>query len=76
LTRQGSGDGCDREGPSHWPATTPSAGSSGVWIGPGLAGIDSLQVDDPVTAEQMQALFGVGLHPLTRSGSSSCKALI
>jgi DNA primase catalytic core len=36
----------------------------GVWIGSGLAGIDGLQAGDPVTAEQMQALFGVGLHPL------------
>ena len=37
----------------------------GVWIGSGLAGIDGLQAGDPVTAEQMQALFGVGLHPLS-----------
>jgi TrwC relaxase len=36
----------------------------GVWIGSGLAGIDGLQASDPVTAEQIQALFGVGLHPL------------
>jgi len=36
----------------------------GVWIGSGLAGIDGLKTGDPVTAEQMQALFGVGLHPL------------
>jgi hypothetical protein len=36
----------------------------GVWIGSGLAGIDGLEAGDPVTAEQMQALFGVGLHPL------------
>ena len=36
----------------------------GVWIGSGLAGIDGLNAGDPVTAEQMQALFGVGLHPL------------
>jgi conjugative relaxase-like TrwC/TraI family protein len=36
----------------------------GVWLGSGLDGIDGLQAGDPVTAEQMQALFGVGLHPL------------
>jgi DNA primase catalytic core len=36
----------------------------GVWIGSGLAGIDGLQAGDAVAAEQMQALFGVGLHPL------------
>src|SRR5215213_791262 len=36
----------------------------GVWIGSGLAGIDGLIAGDPVTAEQMQALFNCGLHPL------------
>jgi hypothetical protein len=38
--------------------------SPGVWIGSGLDGIDGLTVGDPVTAEQMRALFGCGLHPL------------
>ena len=36
----------------------------GVWIGSGMAGIDGLNVGDPVTAEQMRALFGCGMHPL------------
>jgi conjugative relaxase-like TrwC/TraI family protein len=36
----------------------------GMWIGSGLGGIDGLTVGDPVTAEQMRALFGCGLHPL------------
>jgi len=36
----------------------------GVWIGSGLDGIDGLTASDPVTAEQMRALFGCGLHPL------------
>src|SRR3954453_6012614 len=36
----------------------------GVWVGAGLTGIDGLSRADPVTAEQMQALFGQGLHPL------------
>ncbi|HET9561277.1 MAG TPA: MobF family relaxase, partial [Propionibacteriaceae bacterium] len=36
----------------------------GVWIGSGMGGIDGLTVGDPVTAEQMRALFGCGLHPL------------
>jgi conjugative relaxase-like TrwC/TraI family protein len=36
----------------------------GMWIGSGLDGIDGLTADDPVTAEQMGALFGSGLHPL------------
>jgi conjugative relaxase-like TrwC/TraI family protein len=38
--------------------------SPGVWIGSGMDGIDGLSAGDPVTAEQMQALFGCGLHPL------------
>jgi DNA primase catalytic core len=38
--------------------------SPGVWMGSGLAGIDGLNPGDVVTAEQMQALFGAGLHPL------------
>ncbi len=38
--------------------------SPGVWIGSGLGGIDGLTAGDPVTAEQMRALFGCGLHPL------------
>jgi hypothetical protein len=36
----------------------------GVWIGSGMDGIDGLGAGDPVTAEQMRALFGCGLHPL------------
>ncbi|WP_256791953.1 MobF family relaxase [Terrabacter sp. Ter38] len=38
----------------------------GVWVGSGMAGIDGLQVGDVVTAEQMQALFGSGHHPLAQ----------
>ena len=38
--------------------------SPGSWVGSGLAGIDGLNAGDPVTAEQMRALFGAGLHPL------------
>jgi hypothetical protein len=36
----------------------------GVWVGSGLDGLDGLSAGDPVTAEQMRALFGCGLHPL------------
>jgi hypothetical protein len=36
----------------------------GSWIGSGMAGIDGLSAGDAVTAEQMRALFGAGLHPL------------
>ena len=35
-----------------------------MWIGSGLDGIDGLTAGDVVTAEQMRALFGCGLHPL------------
>jgi hypothetical protein len=35
-----------------------------AWIGSGMAGIDGLNAGDPVTAEQMRALFGAGMHPL------------
>jgi conjugative relaxase-like TrwC/TraI family protein len=38
--------------------------SPGSWVGSGMAGIDGLSAGDPVTAEQMRALFGAGLHPL------------
>ena len=38
--------------------------SPGVWVGSGLAGIDGLDVGDPVTAKQLRNLFGCGLHPL------------
>ena len=38
--------------------------SPGVWVGSGMNGIDGLDIGDPVTAEQMRALFACGLHPL------------
>ena len=31
-----------------------------------MEGVDGLEVGDPVTAEQMRALFGCGLHPLAQ----------
>jgi hypothetical protein len=43
---------------------TERAEVPGVWIGSGFDGIDGLTAGDPVTAEQMRALFGCGLHPL------------
>ena len=36
----------------------------GAWIGSGMASIDGLSAGDAVTAEQMRALFGAGMHPL------------
>jgi conjugative relaxase-like TrwC/TraI family protein len=41
--------------------------SPGVWVGSGLDGIDGLGTGDPVTAEQMRALFGCGMHPLAEA---------
>jgi conjugative relaxase-like TrwC/TraI family protein len=38
--------------------------SPGAWVGSGMAGIDGLSAGDAVTAEQMRALFGAGMHPL------------
>jgi conjugative relaxase-like TrwC/TraI family protein len=37
--------------------------SPGVWMGSGLAGLEGLQAGQPVSAEQMKALFGEGRHP-------------
>jgi conjugative relaxase-like TrwC/TraI family protein len=41
----------------------------GRWIGSGMVGIDGLNAGDVVTAEQMQALFGAGMHPLAQERS-------
>jgi len=46
----------------------------GVWIGSGMAGIDGLSAGDPVTAEQMQSLFGSGHHPLARQRGAALPA--
>ncbi|HET7823220.1 MAG TPA: MobF family relaxase [Ornithinibacter sp.] len=43
---------------------TEQGETPGRWVGSGMAGIDGLEVGDEVTAEQMRALFGAGLHPL------------
>ncbi|MDC5696309.1 relaxase domain-containing protein [Intrasporangium calvum] len=43
---------------------TAKGEAPGVWVGSGLDGIEGLAAGDVVTAEQMQALFGSGHHPL------------
>src|SRR6478752_1259034 len=43
---------------------TEKGETPGRWVGSGVAGIDGLSVGDEVTAQQMRALFGAGLHPL------------
>ena len=35
-------------------------GSPGVWLGSGLAGLEGMEAGQPVSAEQMKALFGEG----------------
>jgi TrwC relaxase len=65
LTRQVAAFDATEKG--HVPLAsyyTERGESPGVWIGSGLTGIDGLKTGDPVTADQMRALFGVGLHPL------------
>jgi conjugative relaxase-like TrwC/TraI family protein len=48
----------------HWSDIDFGAKLLRVWIGSGMDGIDGLSAGDAVTAEQMRALFGCGLHPL------------
>ncbi len=46
----------------------------GQWVGAGLAGIDGLTAGDPVTAQQMHALFGSGHHPLAAERLAALEA--
>ena len=46
----------------------------GVWVGSGMAGIEGLTAGDMVTAEQMQALFGFGHHPLEEARRAEVEA--
>ncbi|MGO0576453.1 MobF family relaxase [Ornithinimicrobium panacihumi] len=43
---------------------TDKGESPGVWVGSGMAGIEGLAAGDVVTAQHMENLFGMGLHPL------------
>ncbi len=47
----------------------------GRWVGSGMAGIDGLNAGDLVTAEQMQALFGSGHHPLAGERGRAAAAM-
>ena len=65
LTRQVAAlDATEKGHPGLASYYTERGETPGVWIGSGLDGIDGLTAGDPVTAEQMRALFGCGLHPL------------
>jgi DNA primase catalytic core len=46
----------------------------GVWVGAGLAGVDGVAVGNLVSAEQMRALFGAGLHPLAAERVAAARA--
>ena len=46
----------------------------GWWVGSGMVGIDGLVAGDVVTAEQMQALFGSGHHPLAAQRLAALEA--
>jgi hypothetical protein len=52
------------KGPTGLASYYTERGESPGWIGSRMDGIDGLAAGDPVTAEQMRALFGCGLHPL------------
>src|SRR5215217_2241778 len=68
LTRQVAAlDATDRGHTGLASYYTERGESPGVWVGSGMEGIDGLDVGDPVTAEQMRALFGCGLHPLAET---------
>ena len=61
----GRGVGRHRKRPCRLASYYTERGESpGTWIGSGLAGIDGLNAGDAVTAEQMKALYGAGMHPL------------
>src|SRR6188472_2350747 len=65
LTRQVAALDATEKGHTGLAAYYTERGESpGVWIGSGMDGIDGLAAGDPVTAEQMRALFGCGIHPL------------
>jgi hypothetical protein len=65
LTRQVAAlDATDKGRTGLASCYTERGESPGVWVGSGMEGIDGLDVGDPVTAEQMRALFGCGLHRL------------
>src|SRR5215203_1223963 len=65
LTRQVAALDATEKGHSGLASYYAERGETpGVWIGSGMASIDSLSAGNPVTGEQMRALFGCGLHPL------------
>ncbi|WP_270889695.1 MobF family relaxase [Pedococcus sp. 5OH_020] len=67
LTRQVAAQDVTEKGHTGLASYYAAKGETpGRWVGSGMAGIDGLAAGDVVTAEQMQALFGSGHHPLAR----------
>ena len=65
LTRQVAAHDVTEKGHAGLASYYTAKGEApGRWVGAGMAGIDGLAAGDVVTAEQMQALFGSGHHPL------------
>ena len=65
LTRQVAALDATERGPVGLASYYTERGETpGLWIGAGMAGIDGLSAGDAVTAEQVRALFGLGMHPL------------
>jgi len=57
LTRQVAALDATEKGHAGLAYYTERDETPGVWIGSGMGGIDGLTAGDPVTAEQMRALF-------------------
>jgi DNA primase catalytic core len=70
LTRQVAAQDATEKGHTGLASYYTQRGETpGQWIGSGMAGIDGLAARDEVTAQQMQALFGSGHHPLAQQRS-------
>jgi DNA primase catalytic core len=67
LTRQVAAQDVTEKGHTGLASYYAAKGEApGQWVGSGMAGIDGLSAGNVVTAEQMQALFGSGHHPLAQ----------
>src|SRR5665647_1153099 len=67
LTRQVAVQDSTEKGHSGLASYYSQRGETpGGWMCSGMAGLEGLNVGDVVTAEQMQCLFGAGMHPLAR----------
>jgi hypothetical protein len=67
LTRQVAALDATDKGHTGLAAYYTECGESPGLGGSGLDGIDGLGAGDPVTTEQMRALFGRGMHPLAEA---------